>query len=583
MTRCFVRYKQRPPAAAVLLACLGAIATAPSFGASFEQRCLAMADKAPPSSTSSTFRVRQAIYHAEGEPQEIRLEQGGTRMAKLPAHCELIAETPARQADGQRYAIRFRLRLPSDWNNRFLFQGGGGSNGDIGDATGKLYGADDTAIERHYAVLSQDSGHDNASNNDPLRGGQMVFASDPTARSDYGHASLKRSADAGLWLVRQYYGQKPRYNYFVGCSKGGQEGMAFAQRYPEIFDGIIASAPGFALPKAALAEAWDTRAFSRVIQTPGAAGFDVSRLHTAFNGVQLKLVREAILDACDADDGLRDDMVADVDRCTDRKVLAQLRGKICPASGATADCLSPTQIDALVESMRGPLGSAGQALYNRWFWPSGIDSPAWRVWKIGSEDGQVPPLNVVLGGQALASVFSTPPVMLPPGPQALADYQTGLDFDSAAAKVQAVAAPFRHSAWEDISARSTDLTRFKARHGRLMVPHGESDPVFSLADTLDWFDQLNRREHGRAGEFARVFPVPGMCHCSGGPATTEFDSLAAMVDWVEHGRAPDRLEASAGPDTPWPGRTRPLCPYPQVARYRGNGDPEKAENFACTP
>ena len=112
MTRCFVRYKQRPPAAAVLLACLGAIATAPSFGASFEQRCLAMADKAPPSSTSSTFRVRQAIYHAEGEPQEIRLEQGGTRMAKLPAHCELIAETPARQADGQRYAIRFRLRLP---------------------------------------------------------------------------------------------------------------------------------------------------------------------------------------------------------------------------------------------------------------------------------------------------------------------------------------------------------------------------------------------------------------------------------------------------------------------------------------
>lgn len=308
---------------------------------------------------------------------------------------------------------------------------------------------------RATAVLGYDD--------DPLRGRPIVFGSDPIARSDYGHASLKRSADAGLWLVRQYYGQKPRYNCFVGCSKGGQEGMAFAQRYPEIFDGIIASAPGFALPKAALAEAWDTRAFSRVIQTPGAAGFDVSRLHTAFNGVQLKLVREAILDACDADDGLRDGMVADVDRCTDPKVLAQLRGKICPAGGATAGCLSLTQIDALVESMRGPLGSAGQALYNCWFWPSGIDSPAWCVWKIGSEDGQVAPLNVVLGGQALASVFSTPPVMLPPGPQALADFQMGLDFDSTAAKVQAVVAPFRHSAWEDISARSTELTRFTPR------------------------------------------------------------------------------------------------------------------------
>jgi feruloyl esterase len=132
-----------------------------------------------------------------------------------------------------------------------------------------------------------------------------------------------------------------------------------------------------------------------------------------------------------------------------------------------------------------------------------------------------------------------------------------------------------------MAARSPDLSAFHAHGGKLIVPHGASDPVFSINDTLAWYGEVQRREHGHAADFARVFPVPGMAHCGGGMATDNFDAFAALVDWVEKGHAPDRISASAGSGTPWPGRSRPLCAYPKVARYVGHGSTEQAENFRC--
>ncbi|MFD2783497.1 tannase/feruloyl esterase family alpha/beta hydrolase [Novosphingobium pokkalii] len=119
-----------------------------------------------------------------------------------------------------------------------------------------------------------------------------------------------------------------------------------------------------------------------------------------------------------------------------------------------------------------------------------------------------------------------------------------------------------------MGAHEPDLDRFRARGGRLIVPHGASDPVFSLNDTLAWWRALDRHSGGQAAGFARVFPVPGMAHCAGGPATDRY-ALRALADWVEKGRAPDALAAKAGPATPWPGRERPLCRYPLVARTKG--------------
>jgi len=499
----------------------------------------------------------------------------------LPAHCDVVGVMQERQGrNGQHYAIRFHLRLPAAWNRDFFFQGGGGSNGDIGDALGQLGAAQPSALARGYAVISQDSGHDNATNTDAAFNGQLAFGFDPQARANYGHASLKAVADVGKALVASYYGEGPRRSYFVGCSKGGQEGMMFAQRYPAVFDGIIAAAPGFALPRAALAEAWDTQTFGALVKPAGAATFDVTRLHEAFSAQDLALVRSAILEACDADDGLRDGIVGDYLRCTDAKVVPRLRARICPA-GKTDACLSEAQVAALLRAHGGPRNAGGAALYADWPWPSGIEGDGWRVWKMGSADGRVPPLNVVLGAASLAAVFTTPPLALDPAPQALADYQMRFDFERDAPRIYAVAVPFARSAWDDIGARSPDLSAFRRRGGRMIVPHGESDPVFSLNDTLDWYRAVDARAGSAAASFVRVFPVPGMCHCGGGQSTDEVDAFSALVAWVEHGQAPAFLKASAGPASPWPGRTRPVCAYPAVARYDGKGDPERAESFVC--
>jgi feruloyl esterase len=524
-----------------------------------------------------TARIVEARFNPDNAAAPNPGPAGPTPVT-LPAHCEIKGVMHERVGQfGQRYAIHFHMRLPAAWNDRLVFQGGGGSDGDLGDALGHVSSSGPVAAAMGYAVVSQDAGHDNATNSDPAHNGVLGFGFDPAARRDYGHTSLKASADAAKAVIEAYYGRRPRYSYFVGCSKGGQEGMTFAQYYPDEFDGIVAGAPGFSLPRAAVAEAWDVQAMAGVLRA-GQKPVTVGGLAGTFSNAELGVVRQAILAACDADDGLADGIVGDFTRCTDDKVLPQLEKRRC-AQAAGAACLTDAQIAALTRIVRGARNGEGQPLYAGWYWPSGIAGGDWRLWKIGSEDGRVPPLNVVLGGAALASVFTTPPTVLGDPPSML-NYQLGFDFDRDAEKIYAVAPPFTESAWADIGSRSTDLSAFKARGGRLIVPQGESDPVFSLKDTLDWFEAVNRRNNGRAADFARVFPVPGMCHCGGGQATDQYDLFSALVAWVEHGKAPDAVVATAGQGSPWPGRQRPLCVYPEIAAYIG-GDKEKAASFAC--
>ena len=498
----------------------------------------------------------------------------------LPAHCDITGKINERTGvNGQAYAIRFHLRLPVNWNQRFLFQGGGGSNGDIGDALGMGAGAT-PALSQGYAVVSQDSGHDNATNSDPAHNGQVAFGFDPVARADYGHTSLKKVADTAREIIKVYYGRKPLYSYFIGCSKGGQEGMTFATLYPDEFDGILASAPGFSLPRAAVAEAWDVQSFGALAKMPGSDKVDFMALNRTYSDSDLSLVRTAILAGCDKDDGLADGIVGDYLACTDDKVLPQLQAIAC-ADAKTDACLSADQIKALVASKTGPVNSAGRNLYAGWFWPSGIAGNDWRLWKIGSADGRIPALNVLLGGPSLASVFTTPPTVLGPNPQVIVDYQMAFDMDRDAGRIYAVSAPFTTSAWHDIGSRSPDLSAFRKRGGKLMVPHGDSDPVFSLKDTLAWYDEVNDLNGGKADAFVRVFPVPGMCHCGGGQATSQYDAFTALVSWVEKRQAPQSLLATASAGSPWPDRQRPICAYPLVARYNGAGDIEKASSFTC--
>jgi len=547
--------------AALLAACAGTGPTSPGssgIASDAEARCNMLANQIAEGPPVGGLKVTASVW----QPRDTLAETREGSQTPLPAHCLVEGYFAEREGlVGGPYRIAFRMRLPQDWNERFFFQGGGGSNGVVGDATGPNGTGNTLALARGYAVIAQDSGHDNDRNSLPSRGGQLVFGHDPQARADYGHASLKPVYDLGQHIVSTFYGRASDTNIFWGCSKGGQEGMAFAQRYPEAFDGIVAMAPGMSLPRAAVAQAWDTQALTRIFaareETPTVEGF-----RTLFSPEQITLVTEATLAACDSIDGTQDGVIAAIGQCTTARVEPRLRAREC-VGAANGTCLEPAQVDAMIRIMDGPYDSAGNALYASWAWDAGIGAPNWRTWKTGIPNGP-PSLNILLGGGSLAAVFTTPPTALPPDPEQLLQWQLAFDFDDDAPHIYATDGDFGTSAWQDIGMRSTDLAAFRAHGGRLIVPHGTSDPVFSVLDTIAWWEGVDAATGGEAASFALVFPVPGMNHCGGGPATDHFDTLSALEDWVIDGQAPASIPASAGENTPWPGREMPLCPYPKI-------------------
>lgn len=522
---------------------------------------------------------------AHGAPNtEITSAQQNPAANGLPAHCEVIGRiNPRTGLDGKPYAIGFRLRMPDDWNGRFYFQGGGGTDGNLPNSLGN--GAptgEPLVLPLGYAVISTDGGHDNTINNDPNAGGTAAFGLDPQARLDYGYNALDQVTRLGKAFVAAYYGRAPEYSYFDGCSNGGRQGMVASQRFPDHFDGIVAGAPGFNLPRAAVAEAWNEQALA-----PLATRTDVNGqpyLPDTFSDTDLRLVRGAILAACDALDGAQDGIVGNYTACRRGRAVQAMRELQC--AGAKADeCLSEGQIAALERIQAGPRDYRGERLYAGRPWDAGITAPsAWRLWILGNPAQSGQPLvnnalNLTLGGGSLPLVFVTPPDAVPV--TQLAAYVFGFDFDRDAPRIYARSGPYTQSSMEFMTANSPDRTAFRQRGGKMVLYHGLSDGVFSANDTIHWYEALDRRERGAAADFARLFLVPGMGHCSGGPSTSSFSPFGALVDWVERGVAPRSITATAPEGTPWPGRTRPLCAYPNHAQYTGGGGPEDAASFAC--
>jgi hypothetical protein len=476
----------------------------------------------------------------------------------LPAHCVVTGVAdPYIGTDNANRAIGFELRLPANWSGQFMFQGGGGNDGTLAPAVGvntgaysRTAGTSAFALSRGFAVVSTDGGHQGTD--------AAVYGKDQRGRIDHAYNAYDRTTQIAKELISQYYGRQPDHSYFLGCSGGGRQGMMFSQRFPTYFDGIIASAPAMRVASgASISAAWESQTYN-AIAPQDASGKPI--LSQAFSNADLALVGKGVLDACDAKDGATDGMVQDAAAC-------QFNPAVLQCTGAKTDaCLSAPQVAALQKAFAGPRDSAGNQLYASWPWDAGVTSPGWRAWKLGTSPTAAPNSRfVTLIQNAMAYEFLTP------FDASFDIFKFNFDTD-----------PGRLAAYSSIydTYRTTDLTPYTSRGGKIMFIHGTSDPIFSSNDTIDYYKRLVSSAGGedKAQAFSRLYLVPGMDHCSGGPATDSYDGLSALVNWVEKGVAPQSILAQG--TTSFPGRSRPLCPYPKTAKYKG-GNVEDAASFVC--
>ena len=474
----------------------------------------------------------------------------------LPGHCVITGTIdPRTGVDGRAYATKFELSLPDNWNGRFLYMGGGGNDGVLRDTTlpTNITSGSPSPLGQGFAVVSTDAGHQMTS---------AVFGADPQARTDHAYASHDKTAVAAKALIAWRYGRQPDRSYFTGCSGGGRQGMMFSQRFPSYFDGIIAGAPAMKVSSGAtVAAMWNHRKLTEAAPL-GSDGQPV--LAQALSNADLNLLAGAINNACDAADGATDGMVQHTQACRFDPVVLQCAGD------KTDSCLTATQVNAVKAVFGGPTNTAGTALYATQPWDPGIRDAGWRAWTLGTSTTSTPNSRyVTLMLDALANEFFTPP---DPTFSALQ-----FNFDTDPGRMLWFSAEY--DTWRD-----DRLSAYKARGGKLMFIHGMADPIFSADDTVDYYKRLAANNGGVATVqgFARTFLVPGMAHCSGGPATDTADTLQAMVDWVEKGTAPDSINARAtATNAYFPNRTRPLCAWPKFAKYKGSGSLEDGANFSC--
>lgn len=487
----------------------------------------------------------------------------------IAEHCRVTGRMHERVStvDGQNYAVGFEMRLPRDWNGRFFYQANGGLDGVVSTAVGALGGGPlGNALQMGFAVLSSDAGH--AGSLGPF------FGLDPQARLDYGYQAVGKLTPMARSALQTAYGKGPDRSYLGGCSNGGRHAMVAASRYADQYDGIIAGNPGTRLPLAAIANIAGAQGYAKLATT-------ASDLGTGFTQAERRLVSQAVLARCDALDGATDGMVQAGAACQASFDLS----RDVPTCGGARDgsCLSAEQKSTIAGLFKGATTSGGSRIYNSFPYDAGLDTAGWAGWKFSN------PISRDSG--AVAFIWQTPPESA----ASFKDAQFALNgsVDSMLAKVQATNGTFTESGLSLMMPPDYGkLPVLRNRGAKLMVYHGTADPIFSSDDTVQWYDTL-RRNHGDAADFARLYLVPGMNHCSGGPATDQFDMLSSLVAWVEKGQAPDRVIASArgagnaggaNADLPanWsPTRTRPLCPHPLAARYNGSGDMESAASFSC--
>jgi feruloyl esterase len=537
----------------------------------------------------------------------------------LPEHC-LVRGILRERNDGvagiagtssfrtnQHYGTLFEVRLPSAWNGRYMFQGGGGTEGGNSQglppaATGNIGGTGGvTELSNGFVVASQDGGHLSIElppnyppgstttdlNHIQVIQGNMFFP-DMQAVTDWAYNSIDITTQTAKYLIDAYYGRAAEHSYFVGCSTSGRQGMAMMQRFPQHFEGIVAGDPFYLPPDISLSETWGLEHVIAV--SPIVNG--VPQYQQSFSLADQNLFTSAILAACDGLDGLQDSVIDNLAACTFDPATFVFPnsgpyGSIAPGQplqctgDKTPTCLTPAQVNATKKIAQGPRTSNGDPITSPdgtplsgypfdggFMQPSGIPTR-----DIGSGNSQ--PGNIALGsGQLPLFWFSQPDPSYNP---LTVNYDTDI-------RLVTPASPAVNN--------NTDIGHFISRGGKIMFYHGLSDSGPPWPYTLKYFHDVMVKNGGMAGasKFMKLYLVPNMGHCSGNASTDSFDMLTPMVNWIENGVAPQevvatgtRFPASAGPFTGLGSttRSRPLCPYPKTLRYNGSGDITQASSYAC--
>lgn len=485
--------------------------------------------------------LRQSTLTNTTIEQAEKVESGTLNtMRDLPPFCRVAGRIrPTADSD-----IRFEVWLPlKGWNGKFQGVGNGGYAGSL--SLPGLAGA----IRQGYASATTDTGH---------QGGDAKWAlGHPEKVIDFGWRAIHEMTVAGKAITKAFYGEAPKRSYFNSCSNGGRQALMEAQRFPEDYDGIIAGAP---------ANYW-TRL---IVMGMSSMKATLARPETYISAKKLKAIQGAAVEACDARDGVRDGVIEQPDRC--QPDYGRL---LCP--GAENDnCLTAPQLEALKVIYAGPRDSKGARVFPG-VSPGGEAEPGgWAAWVTGAAPQQA--AMFFFGTNFFQNIVYGNPEW---------DFRTfDVDRDLKAGEEKAAAA---------LNATDPDLRRFAARGGKLILYHGWCDAAIPAENTIDYWKSVEKKMGGKkTREFARLFLAPGVQHCAGGAGpdvfgqggprsgvTAENDLNAALERWVEQGIAPERIVAAKMKAGGVVERTRPLCAYPLVAKYKESGSTDEAANFEC--
>jgi hypothetical protein len=435
--------------------------------------------------------------------------------------------------------VRFELSLPASWNNRFYMFGNGGYAGESLSTQGRV-NTRNTALKSRFAVAQTNTGHDAAI--EPFG----TFAVNRQKLLDYAFRAVHVTAETSKKIIREYYGAAPARSYFDGCSTGGRQGLISAQRFPDDFDGIVVGAP-------VLNFTGTMTNYVSMVRALEAAPVPLDKL---------KIIAERVYAKCDGVDGLVDGLIGDPRRC-DFDPAKEL--PVCAGDVDGKDCFTAAQVRALNVVYRGA-ESGGRRVF--WGQPVGAEIGApgqsiWANWIISpSPTGRTISYN-------FAETFFR--YLAFPKPDPNYDIKS-FNLETDLPRLQAIS--------DILDAKNPDLTRFKTRGGKILMYFGWADTALNPLMGVDYYEKVSARFGPSTTDFFRLFMVPGMAHCRGGVGTDQCDFLTALIEWVEKGVAPNQIGASQSRDGKVV-RTRPLCPYPQVAKYKGAGTPDEAQSFVC--